>query len=102
VVVSRSGAGTVAELTALGKPPVLIPPATSADNEQEHNALHLQLAGAAVALLKEAVTPDGLRSAVAPVLASPEQRRQMAEQARTQGRPDAAERLAEVPLGVAV
>ncbi|MFF3060192.1 glycosyltransferase [Streptomyces sp. NPDC057909] len=102
VVIARSGAGTVAELTALGKPSVLIPLATSAGNEQEHNALHLQQAGAAVALLKEAVTPNGLRSAVAPILSSPEQRRQMAERARTLGRPDAAERLAEVLLSTAV
>lgn len=41
VVIFRSGAGTIAELTALGKPSVLIPLATSAGNEQEHNALHL-------------------------------------------------------------
>ncbi|MFJ3306401.1 UDP-N-acetylglucosamine--N-acetylmuramyl-(pentapeptide) pyrophosphoryl-undecaprenol N-acetylglucosamine transferase [Streptomyces sp. NPDC086549] len=102
VVISRSGAGTIAELTALGKPSVLIPLATSAGNEQEHNALHLQKAGAAVALVKDAVTPEGLRAAVGPILASTEQRRQMAQQARTLGRPDAADRLAELVLTVAV
>jgi UDP-N-acetylglucosamine--N-acetylmuramyl-(pentapeptide) pyrophosphoryl-undecaprenol N-acetylglucosamine transferase len=102
VVISRSGAGTIAELTALGKPSVLIPLATSAGNEQEHNALHLQDAGAAVALLKEAVTPDGLRHAVALILTSPERRRQMAERARSVGRPDAAERLTDVLLSVVV
>lgn len=42
VVISRRGACTIAELTALGKPSVLIPLATSAGNEQEHNARHLQ------------------------------------------------------------
>ncbi|MCH0562158.1 undecaprenyldiphospho-muramoylpentapeptide beta-N-acetylglucosaminyltransferase [Streptomyces sp. MUM 2J] len=102
VVISRSGAGTIAELTALGKPSVLIPLATSAGNEQEHNALHLQQAGAAVALLKDAVTPEGLRDAVAPILAAPERREQMAVQARALGRPDAADRLTDVLLGVAV
>ncbi|MEU7116151.1 undecaprenyldiphospho-muramoylpentapeptide beta-N-acetylglucosaminyltransferase [Streptomyces sp. NPDC046182] len=102
IVISRSGAGTIAELTALGKPSVLIPLATSAGNEQEHNALHLQQAGAAVALLKDAVTPEGLRDAVAPMLSSPERRSHMAQQARTLGRPDAADRLTEVLLSVAV
>ncbi|MFI6440157.1 UDP-N-acetylglucosamine--N-acetylmuramyl-(pentapeptide) pyrophosphoryl-undecaprenol N-acetylglucosamine transferase [Streptomyces sp. NPDC050759] len=50
VVVSRSGAGTLAELTALGKAAVFIPLATSAGNEQVHNARHLQEAGAPVTL----------------------------------------------------
>ncbi|MET9964719.1 UDP-N-acetylglucosamine--N-acetylmuramyl-(pentapeptide) pyrophosphoryl-undecaprenol N-acetylglucosamine transferase [Streptomyces sp. NPDC006356] len=101
VVISRSGAGTIAELTALGKPSVLIPLATSAGNEQEHNALHLQEAGAAVALARDAVTPEGLRISVAPLLSSSSTRRQMAQQARSLGRPDAADRLAEVLLNVA-
>ncbi|WOX11445.1 UDP-N-acetylglucosamine--N-acetylmuramyl-(pentapeptide) pyrophosphoryl-undecaprenol N-acetylglucosamine transferase [Streptomyces sp. N50] len=102
VVISRSGAGTIAELTALGKPSVLIPLATSAGNEQEHNALHLQRAGAAVALVKEAVTAEGLRAAVYPILSSPKGREQMAERAQSVGRPDAAERLTDVLLSVAV
>lgn len=58
-------------LAALGKPSVLIPLATSAGNEQEHNALHLQQADAAVALVKKVVTPEGLRASVGPILASP-------------------------------
>ncbi|MCX5421955.1 glycosyltransferase [Streptomyces sp. NBC_00078] len=89
-------------LAALGKPSVLIPLATSAGNEQEHNALHLQQADAAVALVKKVVTPEGLRASVGPILASPEQRRHTAQQARTLGRPDAADRLTEVLLSVAV
>ncbi|MFE2515587.1 glycosyltransferase [Streptomyces mirabilis] len=101
VVISRSGAGTIAELTALGKPSILIPLATSAGNEQEHNALYLQEAGAAVALLRDAVTPEGLRDAVGPILSSPGERQHMAQQARALGRPDAADRLAEELLTVA-
>ncbi|MEU0822738.1 UDP-N-acetylglucosamine--N-acetylmuramyl-(pentapeptide) pyrophosphoryl-undecaprenol N-acetylglucosamine transferase [Streptomyces mirabilis] len=101
VVISRSGAGTIAELTALGKPSILIPLATSAGNEQEHNALYLQEADAAVALLRDAVTPEGLRDAVGPIISSPGERQHMAQQARALGRPDAADRLAEVLLTVA-
>lgn len=101
VVISRSGAGTIAELTALGKPSVLIPLATSAGNEQEHNALHLQEAGAAVALVKDAVTPEGLRAAVGPILSSAERRQHMAQQARGLGRPDAADRLTDILLSMA-
>ncbi|MFF4602524.1 glycosyltransferase [Streptomyces sp. NPDC001339] len=100
VVVSRSGAGTLAELTALGKPAVFIPLASSAGNEQAHNARHLEEAGAAVSLVGD-VTADSLRDAVGPLLTDPARRGAMAERARMHGRPDAADRLVDVILSVA-
>ncbi|MEU8844428.1 UDP-N-acetylglucosamine--N-acetylmuramyl-(pentapeptide) pyrophosphoryl-undecaprenol N-acetylglucosamine transferase [Streptomyces roseus] len=100
VVVSRSGAGTLAELTALGKPAVFIPLATSAGNEQAHNARHLADAGAALALLAD-VSGPALQSAVGPLLTDPARRAAMAERARTYGRPDAADRLVDVLLSAA-
>jgi UDP-N-acetylglucosamine--N-acetylmuramyl-(pentapeptide) pyrophosphoryl-undecaprenol N-acetylglucosamine transferase len=99
VVISRSGAGTIAELTALGKAAVLIPLASSAGNEQAHNARHLEEVGAAVALLGEA-TPQALGAAVEPLLTDPARRMAMAERARAVGRPDAADRLVDVLLSV--
>jgi UDP-N-acetylglucosamine--N-acetylmuramyl-(pentapeptide) pyrophosphoryl-undecaprenol N-acetylglucosamine transferase len=101
VVVSRSGAGTIAELTALGKAAVFVPLASSAGDEQRHNARHLQDAGAALALLDE-VTPERLRAAVESLLADPRGRERMAERAREHGRPDAAERLVDVVLSAAL
>ncbi|GEC10546.1 UDP-N-acetylglucosamine--N-acetylmuramyl-(pentapeptide) pyrophosphoryl-undecaprenol N-acetylglucosamine transferase [Streptomyces spinoverrucosus] len=100
VVISRSGAGTLAELTALGKAAVLIPLATSAGDEQAHNAGHLQQAGAAVALLDK-VTSHHLRDAVGPLLTDADLRRGIAERARAHGRPDAADRLVDVILAAA-
>ncbi|MFZ3555846.1 UDP-N-acetylglucosamine--N-acetylmuramyl-(pentapeptide) pyrophosphoryl-undecaprenol N-acetylglucosamine transferase [Streptomyces sp. BH055] len=100
VVISRSGAGTIAELTALGKASVLVPLATSAGNEQAHNAEHLEKTGAAVALIGE-VTVERLREAVAPLLDDAGRRTEMAARARTQGRPDAADRLVDLVLSVA-
>ncbi|MFG2989333.1 glycosyltransferase [Streptomyces sp. NPDC048257] len=100
VVVSRSGAGTLAELTALGKPAVFVPLATSAGNEQAHNARHLADAGAAVALLGE-VTGRTLAEAVGPLLTDAAGRAAMAERARGYGRPDAADRLVDVLLSAA-
>ncbi|MFF7590956.1 glycosyltransferase [Kitasatospora purpeofusca] len=99
VVISRSGAGTLAELTALGRAAVFIPLATSAGNEQEHNARHLADAGAAVALLGRA-TPDALREAISPLLTDPARRASIARRAGEHGRPDAAERLVDVLLSV--
>lgn len=100
VVVSRSGAGTIAELTALGKASVLIPLASSAGGEQRHNAEHLQESGAAAALVSE-VGPDTLRKVAEPLLADPVRRARMAERAREHGRPDAAARLVDVVLSAA-
>ncbi|WP_037577623.1 UDP-N-acetylglucosamine--N-acetylmuramyl-(pentapeptide) pyrophosphoryl-undecaprenol N-acetylglucosamine transferase [Phaeacidiphilus oryzae] len=100
VVVARSGAGTIAELTALGKPGVLVPLASSAGNEQVHNARHLETAGAAVALVGEVAAED-LTAALGPLLADPARRSGMGERARSLGRPDAAERLADVLLAAA-
>ncbi|WP_324192964.1 glycosyltransferase [Nocardia transvalensis] len=63
VVISRGGAGTIADLTAAGKPALLIPLASAAGNEQAYNAQVLSDAGAAVALLDE-VTSDSVRAAL--------------------------------------
>ncbi|KUM97355.1 UDP-N-acetylglucosamine--N-acetylmuramyl-(pentapeptide) pyrophosphoryl-undecaprenol N-acetylglucosamine transferase [Streptomyces yokosukanensis] len=101
VVISRSGAGTLAELTALGKPAVFVPLASSAGNEQAHNARHLQGAGAAVTLEGE-VTADQVRNALGPLLADARLRETMAERARAYGRPDAADRLVDEILSAAV
>ncbi|REK89219.1 UDP-N-acetylglucosamine--N-acetylmuramyl-(pentapeptide) pyrophosphoryl-undecaprenol N-acetylglucosamine transferase [Streptomyces inhibens] len=100
VMVSRSGAGTLAELTALGKPAVFVPLASSAGNEQAHNARHLEETGAAVALLGD-VTAERLQDALSPLLTDPARRAAMAERARVHGRPDAADRLVDVLLSAA-
>lgn len=100
VVISRSGAETLAELTALGKPAVFVPLASAAGNEQAHNARHLQEAGAAVALEGE-VTGARVREALGPLLADAHLRQAMAERARAYGRPDAADRLVDEILDAA-
>lgn len=100
VVVSRSGAGTIAELTALGKPSVLVPLPSSAGNEQAHNARRLQDLGAAVALEGDLTFSD-LRGALAGLLGDAGRRERMADAARSNGRPDAAERLVDLLLEVA-
>ncbi|WP_305790242.1 UDP-N-acetylglucosamine--N-acetylmuramyl-(pentapeptide) pyrophosphoryl-undecaprenol N-acetylglucosamine transferase [Symbioplanes lichenis] len=93
VVVARAGAGTVAELTALGKASVLIPYPVSAGDEQRHTARHLAQTGAAVMLDKETATPERLRAALGELLADPHRRAAMSQAATAQGRPDAAGRV---------
>lgn len=93
VVVCRAGAGTIAELTALGKPAVLIPLSSSAAGEQARAARLLTEAGAAVTV-SGTVTGESLGAAVVELLSDPDARARMGKVARELGRPDAGQRLA--------
>ncbi len=93
VVVCRAGAGTVAELTALGKPAVLIPLASSAGGEQARTARLLTDAGAAVTVSGE-VTGATVGAAVTALLTDPDTRARLGKVAKGLGRPDAGQRLA--------
>lgn len=93
VVVARSGAGTVAELTALGKAAILVPYPVSAGDEQRITARHLAHHGAAVMLDGDQATPDHLHTAITALLADPARRTAMSRTATAYGRPDAAARV---------
>lgn len=60
LVISRSGMGTLAELAAAGKPAILVPLPTAADNHQQKNAEALVAKGAALMVLQRDLTPTGL------------------------------------------
>ncbi|WP_285777353.1 UDP-N-acetylglucosamine--N-acetylmuramyl-(pentapeptide) pyrophosphoryl-undecaprenol N-acetylglucosamine transferase [Microtetraspora sp. NBRC 13810] len=98
IVISRSGAGTLAELTAVGKPSVLIPLIPTGGDEQRANARHLAEAGAARALLHADPTPDQLLAELGGLLDDPRLRDEMARAARALGRIDAADALAHLVL----
>jgi UDP-N-acetylglucosamine--N-acetylmuramyl-(pentapeptide) pyrophosphoryl-undecaprenol N-acetylglucosamine transferase len=96
LVLARSGASTVAELAAAGKPSLLVPFAAAADNHQKRNAEELVKAGAAVMLLEsELASPAALRDALIVLLREPAKLAQMSAAARTQAHPDAAQRIAD-------
>ncbi|WP_214409183.1 UDP-N-acetylglucosamine--N-acetylmuramyl-(pentapeptide) pyrophosphoryl-undecaprenol N-acetylglucosamine transferase [Sphaerisporangium fuscum] len=100
VVVSRSGAGTIAELTAVGKASVLIPLIPTGGDEQRGNARHLVAAGAARALLEPSPTPAQLFGELVALLDDSRLRQSTAANARALGRVDAAEALARVILSL--
>ncbi len=100
VVVCRAGAGTIAELTALGKPAVLIPLASSAGGEQARAARLLTEAGAAVTV-PGTVTAETVGAAVTGLLTDPDARARVGKAARELGRPDAGQRLARLVRTVA-
>jgi len=95
LVISRAGATTIAELTACGKPAVLIPLPHAAHQHQHENARLLQDAGAAVMCEQGALTGRRLAELLAELLGDPGRMRTMAEASRSLGRPDAAETIVE-------
>jgi UDP-N-acetylglucosamine--N-acetylmuramyl-(pentapeptide) pyrophosphoryl-undecaprenol N-acetylglucosamine transferase len=101
LVVSRSGASTVAELAAIGRPSILVPLPHALDQDQKANAGVLMRAGGALRLDQSEFTPDRLAAEIAALAAEPAKLTTMAAAAKTEGVIDAADRLADVVLKVA-
>ena len=101
LVVARSGAGTVAELAAIGRPSILVPLPGAIDQDQFANAGVLSQADGAVRIVQSEFTPDRLASEVSAFAAEPARLTAMAASARSVGRLDAAERLADLVAKVA-
>jgi UDP-N-acetylglucosamine--N-acetylmuramyl-(pentapeptide) pyrophosphoryl-undecaprenol N-acetylglucosamine transferase len=94
LVICRSGATTIAELTALGIPAILVPyPHATADHQTE-NALALARAGGAVVIEDGALDGPTLVDVCRPLLTDPERLAQAADASRAFGRPDAAANVA--------
>jgi UDP-N-acetylglucosamine--N-acetylmuramyl-(pentapeptide) pyrophosphoryl-undecaprenol N-acetylglucosamine transferase len=92
LVISRSGASSVADISCIGRPSILVPLAAAIRDEQTANARGLVEAGGAI-LITEDQLPAQLGQAVADILGDASQAAQMADAAKEQGRPDAVDRL---------
>jgi UDP-N-acetylglucosamine--N-acetylmuramyl-(pentapeptide) pyrophosphoryl-undecaprenol N-acetylglucosamine transferase len=101
LVVSRSGAGTVAELAAIGRPSILVPLPGAIDQDQFANAGVLSEAGGALRIVQSEFTPDRLAAEISALAADPAKLAGMAKAARNAGRLDATERLADLVVKVA-
>jgi UDP-N-acetylglucosamine--N-acetylmuramyl-(pentapeptide) pyrophosphoryl-undecaprenol N-acetylglucosamine transferase len=96
LVVSRSGAGTVAELAAIGRPSILVPLPGAIDQDQFANAGVLAAVDGAIRIPQDEFTPDRLAAEISALAAEPQRLAAMAQAARSVGRLDAAERLADL------
>jgi UDP-N-acetylglucosamine--N-acetylmuramyl-(pentapeptide) pyrophosphoryl-undecaprenol N-acetylglucosamine transferase len=101
LVVSRSGASTVAELAAIGRPAILVPLPHALDQDQRANAKVLEAAGGAIRVEQDAFTPQRLATEIAGLANSPQRLADMAAAARGCGALDAADRLADLVQRVA-
>src|SRR5262249_34916915 len=100
IVISRSGASTVAELAAVGRPAILVPLPHALDQDQRANAGVLEQAKAAIRIMQQDFTPDRLAAELATLAGAPTWLAAMAAAARRGRRLDAADKLADLVLGV--
>ena len=90
LVICRAGATTLAELTAAGRPSILIPLPTATDDHQRRNALALVNGGAARMVEQRELSGERLASEIRALASDAGARRRMAQAARALARPDAA------------
>ncbi len=93
LAVTRSGATTLAELTALGVPAILVPSPNVVANHQYYNARLLSDAGAAVLIEEKDFNRFSLQQEIDRLLTEPKKMTDMKEKSKSLGVPDAAERL---------
>jgi UDP-N-acetylglucosamine--N-acetylmuramyl-(pentapeptide) pyrophosphoryl-undecaprenol N-acetylglucosamine transferase len=94
LVISRSGASSVADISVIGRPSVLVPFAAAAGDHQTANARGLVAAGAAILIPESLLDSATLASQIAAVISNPKAAQRMAAAALNQGIPDATDRLA--------
>lgn len=89
VVIGSAGAISLAEITALGKPSIIIPKAYTAENHQEYNAKSVESKGAGIAILEKNLTPERLNETVFKLLGDRELLIDMANASKEIGKPEA-------------
>lgn len=96
LVVCRAGSSTLAELTVLGKPSVLIPSPNVTDNHQEGNARGLEAGGAAHVIVEKGLDLAAATQQIASLLNEPDTLDRMAKAALAMGKPDTASQVADL------
>jgi UDP-N-acetylglucosamine--N-acetylmuramyl-(pentapeptide) pyrophosphoryl-undecaprenol N-acetylglucosamine transferase len=101
LVISRAGASTVAELTVIGRPSVLVPLPHALDNDQLDNAGRLAEQGGAWCIEQRNLSPERLADELEKLLRAPDTLAAAAKAAKNAGRPDAVRNLADFALALA-
>jgi UDP-N-acetylglucosamine--N-acetylmuramyl-(pentapeptide) pyrophosphoryl-undecaprenol N-acetylglucosamine transferase len=102
LLLCRSGASTVAEITAAGKPAIFIPFPRAADDHQRRNAEVLAEAGAAVLIPESELTPEKLAGTVIELLSDKGRLQAMSAKARALGHQDAAGEMARMVVALSL
>lgn len=100
LVISRSGASSVAELTVIGRPAILVPLPGSIDADQKNNALFVEAAGGGWIAEQATLSPPSLATRLTSLFGEPALLRQAAAAAKSLGQPEAVRRLADEAEGL--
>lgn len=101
LVICRSGASTVTELAAIGRPAIFVPLPGAIDADQKNNALVIESAGGGWIAEQATLTPQSLGTRLASLFGDPEGLRRAAAAAAALGQPDAVSKLADIAIGLA-
>jgi UDP-N-acetylglucosamine--N-acetylmuramyl-(pentapeptide) pyrophosphoryl-undecaprenol N-acetylglucosamine transferase len=101
LVISRAGASSVADISVIGRPSILVPFAAATGDHQTANARSLVAADAAILIPESLLEPASLAAHIHAVLSNADAAVKMAHAALAKGRPDATERLVELVEGLA-
>lgn len=101
LVICRSGAGTVSEVTTAGRPAIFVPYPHHADQQQKRNADSVADSGGGWVMTQNGFTVDALAARLETFLQTPETLFRAAENARACGRPDAARKLGNIVMALA-
>ena len=93
LIISRAGASSVADISVIGRPAILIPYAAATNDHQSANARGLTEAGAAILIPEKRLNAQNLSDQIELILSNPQGAAQMAMAALSCGRPDATEAL---------
>ena len=101
LVIARAGASTIAELTAAGRPAILVPLPIATDDHQTVNAREMAKAGGARMIPQDEFTPAALASQVEAIASDPQALANAAGRALSVGRPHATRDLADLVIRIA-
>jgi UDP-N-acetylglucosamine--N-acetylmuramyl-(pentapeptide) pyrophosphoryl-undecaprenol N-acetylglucosamine transferase len=96
LVISRAGASTVTEMTAIGRPAIYVPLPGSLDADQRNNARHVEAAGGGWIAEQATLSPQSLGTRLASLFGDPETLRRAAAAAKSLGQPKAVAKLADL------
>ena len=96
LIICRSGASSIAELGVIGRPAILVPLPHAIDNDQQKNAENFASAGAGHIRAQNDLTPQALAQLLQQLLENPEALKDAAKAAANHGKPDAAQKLADL------
>ncbi|MEO4000147.1 undecaprenyldiphospho-muramoylpentapeptide beta-N-acetylglucosaminyltransferase [Mesorhizobium sp. CAU 1732] len=101
LVISRSGASTVSEIAAIGRPAILVPYPHALDHDQAANAAALAAAGGAEVCPQASLSPETIAAKLTDLMTQPQRCADMAAGAKSAGRPDATRLLADLAEAIA-